>query len=880
MKISKAVGIDLGTTNSVISMVGIDNEEIICRTDRSGRKTFPSVVVYDRRSDSMQSGAPAFAKRGTPADPVSSIKSHMGDSEFRATTGPKTLTPVEVSSIMLAEMKKQMEEYLQATPGYEDYVVDRAVITVPAYFASNAREATTQAAEEAGLKVEFTLQEPTAAVLFYCQKMEIEDGIFLVYDLGGGTFDVSVVKVDGGDVLVLGIAGNNYLGGDNFDEALAYYLLEDLKRDVESGYELDDFDPNNDADDRRRLVKLKLVAESIKKALSLKTDHYEEFANIFQDKAGALVNLALEIRREDFEALIRPTLETTIEEVHKALDKAEEGYGVSLSMVDAVLLVGGSTHVPLVSQVITEHFTDPSLESHTKQPEPVRYEPDMAVGYGAAIAAAGQGVSQLDDTAYAILSGDESALEVPADTLVVTAVFNPASGYAGESLVEGTLTAIRGTLPEGIQARVTRAGGGFENSYPVSTDGSFILTSLMAENDPEPYACEFLADGQVIGSSTFDAAIRNAPRASVVLSRTYYIETLAEHGGTKMVELMRAGEALPITRDYEFSTNPTNNYYAELRFFEESDFLKQVTISFPSPLPPGTPVKLSLSCNVQSRFAARAEVSGVVIDTQFEPSPAPPLPTHTEADEVVRAAREKVEQISDPTQRLIAKKKLGRISNELDSALDESDSGKARDKMSDIRNLERSANIHSSTTSEELAPDQESFENLVAEVEQVNSSSDKGNQETAQEIERAADIGRTAYTNKDQTKLTQAVRELSKISQALQQTKDSGGDNERPPLWLLCQIFAPKALDLIDQTESRTDLPESFRAEHISKAGEDRAKLRSAIEATTPPLPVAMMPRDWMSDEDSAPHFSVVTALTQKWERFAKMQGVVGDGKS
>ncbi|MCL1897360.1 MAG: Hsp70 family protein [Micrococcales bacterium] len=876
MKVSKAVGIDLGTTNSVISMVGQDNEEIICRTDRSGRKTFPSVVVYDRRSDALQAGSPAFAKRGTPADPISSIKSHMGNSEYRAKTGPKSMSPVEVSTVILAEMKRQMQEYLEATPGYEDYVVDRAVITIPAYFAANAREATTKAAEQAGLKVEFTLQEPTASVLYYCQKLDIEDGVFLVYDLGGGTFDVSVVKVDGGDVVVLGIAGNNYLGGDNFDEALALFLLDDIKQDVEAGYDLDGFDPNHDPEDKRRLTKLKLVAESIKKSLSLKDEHYEEFANIFQDKSGALVNLALTVHREDFESLIRPVLESTIEECHKALAKAAEDYNISLGMVDAVLLVGGSTHVPLVAEVITEAFTSPSLPEgqRTKQPAPIKYESDMAVGYGAAIAAAGCGVANLDDVAYAIMSGDETVAEtVPEDQLVVTANFGPASGYAGESLVEGKLEAVRGTLPDGVSAQVTRAGGGFDKAYPVNADGSFILAGLLAENDPEPYACKFVAGGEVIGESTFDAAIRNAPHATVTLSRSYYIETINADGQIELVELMRSGEALPITRDYEFATNPTNNYFAEMRFFEESDFLKQITLSFASPLPPGTPVKLSLSCDIQSRFSARAEAGGVVVDTQFEPSPAPPVPTKTEVDDLMRQARSKVDQISAPHERVLAKKQLDRLANEVDQAVDEDDSGKARDKMNDLRNLMKKA----PTGPTELTPSASQFEALVARVEQANANSGKGDSNTAGEIQEAAGKGRAALAENNQGRLTQAVDDLEKIEKMLTQSDSDGGGGggDRPPLWMLCQAFGQQVLDVIDQAEARTDLPESFRRDHLSTAVEDRTKIREAVQATKPPLPLGMMPPDWMSDEEAAPHFSVVTTIYQKWDRIKDMTGTV-----
>ena len=266
----------------------------------------------------------------------------MGDPNYRVSTGPLTLSPIEVSEEVLKEMKAQMESYLHGFPEYADYVVDRAVITIPAYFASNARENTTKAGELAGLKVEFTLQEPTAAALYYCFKNGIDNGIFMVYDLGGGTFDVSIVRLDEGDAFVLGIAGNNYLGGDNFDDALARYLLEELQ-DSDEGYDLEDMDINHDDDDRRRFTRLKLSAEIIKKALSSQEEFFESTDGIFEDKSGAKVNLAATVSRDDFEDLIRPLIESTLEECHKALREAEDQHHITLDMIDGVLLVGGST---------------------------------------------------------------------------------------------------------------------------------------------------------------------------------------------------------------------------------------------------------------------------------------------------------------------------------------------------------------------------------------------------------------------------------------------------------------------------------------------------------------------------------------------------------
>ncbi|MDR1440921.1 MAG: Hsp70 family protein [Bifidobacteriaceae bacterium] len=862
MKTSKAVGIDLGTTNSVIAMVGNDNE-IICRTDRSGRKTFPSVVVYDRRSESLKSGQIAFNRRGTSPEPIVSIKSHMGDSEYRAKSGPIEMTSVEVATTILGEMKTQMQDFLDSTPGYENYLVDRAVITIPAYFASNAREATAKAGELAGLKVEFTLQEPTSAVLYYCQKNDIEEGIFLVYDLGGGTFDVSVVKVDGPDATVLGIAGNNYLGGDNFDELLAKHLLEELRQDPDAGYDLDPFDPNHDAEDHQRLTKLKLVAETIKKALTSKSEHYEEFSGIFADRSGAQVNLALEISRDQFEDMIRPLLETTIAECHRALAKAEADFGVTLSMVDGVLLVGGSTHIPLVSDVIVEAFTSRSLpeDQRTKQEMPLKEDPDMAVGYGAAIAAAGAGTTTLDDAAMAVVSGDTEAIEALGEALVLAPEFRPGSGFDSVSVVDGVLKALHGTLPDTVYAVVTRAGGGFSAEFPVAPDGSFAFHDLMAPGDVEPYACEFRSGGALLGTATFDAAIRNARRASVALSRNYFIETFDEaSGGTELVELMRQGQELPISRDYEFSTHPANEYFAELRFFEESDFLKQVTITFAERVPPGTRVKLSLACNLQSQFSARAEVAGMVVDTQFEPSPPPPLPTRNDVDRKLADAREKTSMISEPGERIVSSKQLDRLAAEVDSALDESDAGKARDKLTELDRL------LDTLRPKGLKPAREIFEAMVAECEKLNGESDKGSPEGAADIQAAAGAGRRAYDVEDQAALSKAIGELESIKKSLEPDGDRGGDGGgEPPVWMLCQHFGRQTAELMDTADARTDLPAQFRADQMADLPDDRAVLRQAISETRLPMP----------NEEAQPHWDIIRVLYQKWERIANITGTV-----
>jgi hypothetical protein len=497
----------------------------------------------------------------------------------------------------------------------------------------------------------------------------------------------------------------------------------------------------------------------------------------------------------------------------------------------------------------------------------------MAVGYGAAIAAAGTGQSTVDEKAAAILAGDTETIEqLSEDELVINATFGPGSGYAGESLVEGTIAALHGSLPEGLTVAVTRAAGGFDQTFPVNPDGTFVLSGLVSELDPDPYAYQFLAGGQPVGEpGTFDAAIRNARAVGVALSRSYFIETVTDAGGRELVELMRQGQELPISRDYEFAT--TNSYFAELRFFEEGDFLKQVSITFPTPVPPGTAVKLSLACDRQSRFSARAEVAGVVVDTQFESSPPPPLPEASDVDKVLRETRAKIEQIPDPGKRIVAQKQLDRLANEVDSALDEADSGKARDKLNEVRKLGSAA-----PTTGALKPSAEQFEALVTRCQAANESSDHGGPQEAEEIQALANAGRSAYADNNQSRLTQAVDGLEKIHEQLTTTDTGGsggggGGGDRPPLWILCQVFGPQVLDTINEADARTDLPEQFRRDHMSTMDDDRAKIRQAVQATKPPLPMEMMPPDWMSDQDAAPHFSVITGLYQRWNQIAEMTG-------
>jgi molecular chaperone DnaK len=805
MKKSKAVGIDLGTTNSVISMLSEDNKTIISYTDGNGVKTYPSVVVYDKKTNAIRSGRLAFNRRGTTPEPIVSIKRHMGDDSFRAKIGDHMMSPDEVSAVILKDLKNSMQEYLNQLPGYEDYVVDRAIITVPAYFASNAKEATTRAGELAGLEVELTLQEPTSSALYYCHKNNIEDGIFMVYDLGGGTFDVSIVRIAGRAPDVLAIAGNNYLGGDNFDELLARHLLKALQ-DPSEGYDLDDLDIYNNSDDSRRFVRLKLQAEIAKKALSGLDEYYIHKDGIFSDKSGAEVNLATTVSRKDFEDLIRPTLETTLEECHRALVESEK-HGVTLDMIDGVILIGGSTHIPLVKELVKKTFTDSSLKIHTKITDPLVDEPDMSVGYGAAVAAASSGVRTVGDAAQPVSSGEGDA-----NPLVLSVMFERGS-FCGinKSSVRGKLSAVSGQLPEGVIVKVVRPDGSFSNEYPVSNDGLFLLDKIPAKEEHEPYNCAFSKNGVILLETSFDASLNTLSDVSVVLSRNYGLEVSNKvTNQPEIFVLMNKGSSLPLSADYTFRT--MNEYMAELKFFEESSLIKKVPIKFENKIPVGSPVTLSISCDKKSIFSAIANVAGNTVKINFEPTPQRPV-----GDMDIRQQMARIPEIEAKLktigEKLSLKTKAERLANEVRKAIDENDMVKANDKLNDINSYFDS---FLKTYVSKLVPNIEVFNSLVDKCFSLNKTSDKGSDEIASQIQKLKDQGAAAYIKEDQDLLTDANDTLIKISEMLKGSAESPKLTQLERLIVICNM----AVNLIKETNER-DWSDNIRNDMLSDSPQD-----------------------------------------------------------
>ena len=348
---SKIIGIDLGTTNSCVSVLEGGQPQIIANPE--GERTTPSVVAY-RKGEKIV-GSAAKRQAITNPDTVSSIKRMMGGSKKVELDGKK-YTPEEISAMILSYMKDYAEKYLGEK-------VTKAVITVPAYFNDSQRQATKNAGKIAGLDVERIINEPTAAALAYGLDKQKDNHTILVYDLGGGTFDVSIMELGDGVFEVKSTAGNNKLGGDDFDEKIMDYLIEEFKK--ENGIDL--------SKDKRDMQRLKEVAEKAKKDLSSMTTTQVSEPFISQGEDGPL-HLEITLTRAKFESLIADLVDSTLKLVKQAIKDAK----VDKKDIDKILLVGGSTRVPLVVEKVEKELGKKS--SH-------EVNPDEVVSMGAAIQA-------------------------------------------------------------------------------------------------------------------------------------------------------------------------------------------------------------------------------------------------------------------------------------------------------------------------------------------------------------------------------------------------------------------------------------------------------------------------------------------------------------
>ena len=346
---SKIIGIDLGTTNSCVSVLEGGEAKVIPNPE--GNRTTPSVVAF--KGDEIQVGEVAKRQAITNPNTVISIKRHMG-TDYKEDVNGKKYSPQEISAMILQNLKATAEAYLGEK-------VTKAVITVPAYFNDAQRQATKDAGKIAGLEVERIINEPTAAALAYgLEKTDVDQKV-LVFDLGGGTFDVSILELGDGVFEVLATSGDNLLGGDDFDQAIIDYLVEEFKK--EQGIDL--------SKDKMAMQRLKDAAEKAKKDLSGVTSTQISLPFISAGANGP-VHLENTLTRAKFDELTRHLVEKTLVPTRQALKDA----GLTPSDIDQVILVGGSTRIPAVQEAIKKEM---GKEPHKG------VNPDEVVAMGAAI---------------------------------------------------------------------------------------------------------------------------------------------------------------------------------------------------------------------------------------------------------------------------------------------------------------------------------------------------------------------------------------------------------------------------------------------------------------------------------------------------------------
>jgi molecular chaperone DnaK len=349
INMSKIIGIDLGTTNSCVAVLEGGEAKVIANAE--GERTTPSVVAF--KDGKIIVGGAAKRQMVINPDTIRSIKRLMGTDKKVKANG-KEYTPEEVSAMILGDLKKTAESYLGEK-------VDRAVITVPAYFNDAQRQATKNAGKIAGLTVERIINEPTAASLAYGLDKQEQTQTILVYDLGGGTFDVSILELGDGVFEVKSTSGNNHLGGDDYDQRIVDFLVEEIKN--EHGVDL--------SSDKMAMQRLQDAAEKAKKDLSGMTMTQISLPFLAQGKDG-VINFETSLSRAKFESLTDDLTESTLEPVRKALKDAK----LSASDIDKVLLVGGSTRILKVQELIKKELG--------KEPSK-GVNPDEVVAMGAAI---------------------------------------------------------------------------------------------------------------------------------------------------------------------------------------------------------------------------------------------------------------------------------------------------------------------------------------------------------------------------------------------------------------------------------------------------------------------------------------------------------------
>ena len=688
LRIRKTVGIDLGTTNSVIALLDPTDSNLIAGQDEHGRRTFPSLVGHHPEHGRIVAGRAA-----KPQAALASVKRFMGLPRAFP-LGPHRLTPPEVSAHILHLLR----DMLARTLNDPRQLLDAAIITMPAYFNHNQIEATRQAGELAGFEVVELLHEPTAAAMYYSWTLNHGDATYLVYDLGGGTFDVSIIRRRLDDYEVLSVSGDPFLGCDDFDRLLASHLVESggwrVEREESPAVLFDPASPEG-AVNFARLVQ---IAESIKVELTDEERVERYLPELVRDADARGVTLEASVERGVFHRLIRDKVDRTIDCCREALARARERAGLSLSDIDYVILVGGSSRVPLVRDTVRAAFCNPDLPERVRCLEPLLHEPDLCVAYGAALRAATHG------TRYVFPVQNEGKSSATLELHFTSPVNTREERYQATGMVrfqsdENPSSHLKAL--EGGSVRIRSLATGLTDEAFLDERGTFAQElELQAETDNalELAVCDGSGQelAQVVVVVRHQSGARQLGQAVLptqLITKPLQIEVLSRGGQRAKQIVAPVGATLPGVFQCTCRTHDQTGRIV-VPIFEENRVVKQMVIDHVDPaLPVGSPVEVEFAIDVKHAITVRLRISACGADTgerwetaTIEAPPPPRRPTRADIDAVQQQIEDLLPQFSGSFRTRLRSRAL-QIRQDLFEALRYDDEPKAIQRMAELREL-------------------------------------------------------------------------------------------------------------------------------------------------------------------------------------------------
>lgn len=634
MIIHKCFGLDLGTTNSTSAI--ISNGEVIYGVERITKsKVIPSIVAVTRDGKEVVGSVARGEFYSGNINSKKSIKREMGK-DIKFEINNKELTPEEISSKIISYCKNCLE----ATVGKKNNIIyDKVIITVPAYFNLSQKDATRKAAELCGLEVKMLLEEPSAAAINFSLKNNVENGVFFVFDLGGGTFDISILEKTGNIPQVLATAGNNFLGGDNFDFLVARYFLEVLKKngiDVED-VKVDVFNPSS------KFKLLLSVAERCKRNLSTQEEVSINEQNIFKDGSGRDL-IIHSFTRRDFNSLIKEKVETDIlNECSKALTILENKHGKTIEDITHILLVGGSSKIPYIQDIIRNKYCVTNALKDI-----ICFEPEFSVSAGAAFVANSFGYSIEDEQNNVIID------------------LNAPFIVEGQVYISGFDTSVK-------LNKIGLIVNGKEEVVSINEDNSFMFIINEDEYTEKLIFNFYINDIKVNNVVSDSNSTIDIIAPTPVQNETIAIEIIdIEKGQTEQYPIVESGVSLPSETIEYFKINEYSNKQVILPVWEGPRKIFQLVIDLPSGARIGSKLKVKTSVDSVSNISLDVELDGEKVLGRYEYTENT-VNRKEEVDKIREVFDERINYLNDDNQKSDYLDKRDNIERELKEANENND---------------------------------------------------------------------------------------------------------------------------------------------------------------------------------------------------------------